>query len=275
MSLPPLHLRRTWRFWVVVAVLVGIGVNHVVEAVVDWHLHDMHVYRDAARRLLAGEPLYGGDVTALNAYRYAPWFAYAWIPLASLPDALVNVGWSVLLLAASVACLLPVLGRSHERVALALMFGPILFAISAGGNVQPVLVASLMYGLSTRWGWLAVGLAASLKVVPLAFVAVFVSQRRWGQAVGACLLAAALWAPITLFTVDAITLDPGPARLLPTPIWLVVALAAAGGTLWLAHRRSQFTTLAAATSAILALPRLFVYEITLLMPAIPPEEPDS
>src|SRR5687767_6112377 len=104
MSLPPLHLRQTWPFWVVVALVVGIGVNNVVQAVVDWHLHDMNVYRDAARRIVAGEPLYGGDVTPLNAYRYAPWFAYAWIPLAALPDTVVDIIWSLLLLAGSAAC---------------------------------------------------------------------------------------------------------------------------------------------------------------------------
>lgn len=275
MSLPPLHLRQTWPFWVVVALLIGIGVNNIVQGLADWHLHDMNVYRDAARRITAGEPLYGGDVTPLNAYRYAPWFAYAWIPLAGLPDPVVNVGWSLLLLAASAACLRPVVGRSRERVALALLFGPILFGISANGNVQPLVVAALVYGLSTRWGWLAVGVTASLKVVPLAFVAVFLCQRRWRQAIGASLLAAALWAPIALFTIDAVTLDPGPARTLTAPIWLVVALGSAAVTLWLAYRRSRFTTLAAATAAILALPRLFLYEITLLMPAIPPDEAES
>jgi hypothetical protein len=43
---------------VIIAVLVAIGVNHVVFAVRDWPLGDMDVYLAAAQRLRDGDPLY-------------------------------------------------------------------------------------------------------------------------------------------------------------------------------------------------------------------------
>jgi hypothetical protein len=269
-SLPPLHLRRTWPFWLVVALVVAVGTNNVVQALTDWHLRDMEVYREAARRILAGEPLYGGDVTTLNAYRYAPWFAYAWIPLALLPDAAVSAGWSIVLLAVSAASIWRIMGVSRERLVLVLLFGPMLFGISAIGNTQPLIVGALLFALPTRWAWVAIGATASLKVVPLAFVAVLIGERRWGQAVAACILAAALWAPILLFPVEPITWDPGPLRTFPVPAWLAIAGVSAVVALWLATRGSAYTSVAAAAAAVLGLPRLFVYEVLLMMPAVPP-----
>src|SRR5688572_27061268 len=98
-----------WRFarLIAIAVIVAIGVNSIVYAIFDWHLADMHVYQDAALRIRAGEPLYGGDVDALSAYRYAPWFAYAWVPLTYLPQIVIDVGWSIFLLAGSALALWP------------------------------------------------------------------------------------------------------------------------------------------------------------------------
>ena len=260
-TIPPLNLRKTWPFWVSFAVLAAIGANNVVESVTDWHLHDMYVYRDAALR----SDLYGGDVTPLNAYRYAPWFAYAWKPLAILPG--IEVVWSAAMLAASWFCIRPLLGWDRIRVCLLLLFAPMLFAISAGGNVQPLMVAGLMYGLPSRWAWAAIGLAASLKIAPLAFVAVLLAERRWKQAIAAVLLAGALWAPILAFSVDPVTWDSGVARTLPAPLWLAVAGVSAGFALYLAWRRSPMTHLAAGAAAILALPRLFMYELAILLPA--------
>lgn len=256
-TLPRIH----WPFALAMTVIVAIGANSVQEAVSDWHLHDMNVYRDAAERLIAGEPLYsGGD--PLSAYRYAPWFAYAWVPLALLPDGLVNVGWSALMLAASAWVLWQLRGTSIEHIAVIAFFGPILFGISAIGNVQPLMVAGLMWGLSTRWGWIIVGLAASLKVAPIAFCAVFIARRQWWGVVGAVGLAGALWLPIVLYDVDPVTLDAGAASVVGWP-WL--GLVAAFVALWFAAKRSEWTGLASALAAVLALPRFFVYELTILL----------
>lgn len=265
-SLPRLDLRVSGAFWMTVTVLVAVGANHVAEAL-TWHLDDMHVYRDAAQRLVEGEPLYDGGATPFKTYRYAPWYAFAWVPLSRLPA--IEIIWSIAMLAASAACVWPVLRRDRLHLALFLMFAPLLFAISASGNVQPLMVAALIHGLPTKWGWVAVGLAASLKIAPLAFVAVFIAERRWWSVVGACLLTGALWAPLLLFTVDPATWDAaGIAATFPAPLWLASALTTAAVALYLALKRSHATLLAASLAAILALPRLFAYEITILLPAL-------
>lgn len=63
-----------------------------------WAGGDMGAYWEAAIRLREGQPLYvpHADVNAVNVYRYAPWFAWAWIPLTSLPRGSWKLGgaWS-------------------------------------------------------------------------------------------------------------------------------------------------------------------------------------
>lgn len=266
-TLPALHLRRNWPFFIALTLLIGIGVNNVAEGIADWHLHDMHVYHDAAMRLRSGDVLYGGGVDANTAYRYAPWFAWAWQPLTFLPDVVVQIGWSVALLAATALATASLWHPNRASILLMLLFAPLLFGISTGGNVQALMLAALVWGIPRRWGWLAVGLAGSLKVVPLAYCVVFIAQRRWWQAAGAVALAAALWAPVLWMTIEPITFAAGPARTLATPIWITLAASAGIGALLLATVRSRYTALAAGIAAVLALPRLFVYELALLLPA--------
>lgn len=251
---------------VAIAVIVAIGVNSIVWAIADWHLADMHVYQDAALRIRRGEQLYGGAVDALSAYRYAPWFAYAWVPLTYLPQPIVDVGWSVFLLAGSAFALWPGLREGGRSQLLVLLFmAPILFAISAVGNVHGPVLALLMLGIPRRWAGLAVGFTASLKLIPIVLTLIFVAQRRWWQVVIAVGTAAVLWLPAAFMDAATVTFDPGPARTLPEPVWPLVAAAAILGAGVLAWRRSRYVALAAASAAVLAIPRLFVYEISLLL----------
>jgi hypothetical protein len=254
---------------VVLAAVVAIGINAVVWSLVDWHLADMHVYQDAALRIRAGDQLYGGEVNPLDAYRYAPWFAYAWIPLTYLPQLWIDVVWSAFLLAGS-ALAIWIVGRPLTRstLILLLLMAPILLGISAIGNVHGPMMALLLLGMPRRWGGMAVGIAASLKVVPIILVLVFVAQRRWTQVAATLATAAVLWLPILGMDVAMVTLDPGAARSLPDVLWLPVAGLTAGAAAVLAWRRSPDTALAASTAAVLALPRLFVYEISLLLVAL-------
>ena len=49
---------------------------------------DVSAYWEAANRLRDGDPLYQARAAnASDLYRYAPWFATAWIPLTYLPQA--------------------------------------------------------------------------------------------------------------------------------------------------------------------------------------------
>lgn len=249
------------------AILVGIGIGHLYWSVTDWHLHDMNVYWDAAVRLREGGELYGADsATPYNAYRYAPWFAYAWVPLTFVPKPVVDVGWSLVLIGCSWLCIRPfIAASSRASLLLVVMMLPILIAISAGGNVQAPLLALLMYRLPKRDGPIWIALAASLKVVPILLVLYLLAERRFVGAVVAVALTGALWLPILAFPVSATTSDPGLAgaliRVHPV-IYVAAAAAAVGVAAYLARRRSPYATLATVTAMVVALPRLFVYDVT-------------
>jgi len=267
--LPRLNLRKNWAFVLPLVLLSAIGAVYIGEGITNWDLLDMSAYSDAAMRIRAGEVLYGGDVHLNSAYRYAPWFAYAWVPLSYLPDTIVRVGWSMLLLLGAAMSVRPLLRATKASALLLILFVPLMFGSASGGNVQPLMIGVLVWGLSTRWGWLAVGFAASLKLIPLAFCAVFIAERRWWQAVGAVALTAVLWAPLFWLPIEPVTFDTGLARLLPTPLWFIIPALGGAVALTFAARRARHTALAAAVAAILALPRLFIYEIAVLLPAIP------
>lgn len=251
------------------AILIGIGISHVVWSI-GFSLDDWAIYRDAAERILAGQPLYSG-ADALHSYRYAPWFAYAVVPFAFLPGAV----WGLFMLAGSALALIPLARDSRPEARLLLvMFAPILFAMSASGNVQGPMLAALVWGIPTRWAWAAIGFAASLKVTPILFAAVLVAERRWWQAFGAGAVAVALWAPLAWMNGSPETFEAGAARLFPLPIYVLVSVAAVAGLAWVAWRRSAFTPLAAGVGAVITLPRLFLYDVTLLVPsATDPRDP--
>jgi hypothetical protein len=249
-------------YLVCLAIVFGIGLSQVVLAVTDWRLDDWAIYRAAADRILAGKPLYSaGD--ALHAYRYAPWLAYVAVPFS-------GPTWSAVMLAGSGLAVLPLMRRWRQPEALVLLgiFVPILFYLSSSGNVQGPMLAALVWGLPTRLAFLAVGLAASLKVTPILFAFVLVAERRWWQAAGAVLVAGVLWLPVLWVGTDAATFASGAAQLLPTPVWALAVLASVGLTGWLAYRRSQLTGLASGVAAILSLPRLFLYDVTMLLPTV-------
>jgi hypothetical protein len=77
--------------------------------------------------------------------------------------------------------------------------------------------------------------------------------------------AAVLWLPAVFMEAAMVTFDPGLARTLPEPLWLIVAFVALGAAAALAWRGSRHVALAAATAAVLSIPRMFVYEISILM----------
>ena len=94
---------------VAIALIVGVGVSQLIFTVGDWHLKDAGAYWEAAMRLRDGEPLYPplADHEASEVYRYAPWFAVAWIPLTYLPKDAVLLLWMGLCLGAAIASVAP------------------------------------------------------------------------------------------------------------------------------------------------------------------------
>jgi hypothetical protein len=252
---------------VALAVIIAIGLFNIYQAVIGWTLSDAGAYWNAAMRLREGAELYPqlASVDASEVYRYAPWFAWLAVPWTFLPQWLAGALWSAVLLAASALALWPLV-RDRAWVLVAL-FGPILVGISAVGNVQPLIVAALVHGLERRSGPLWVGLAASLKLFPILFALVWLGRGQVGRVGWAVTLAALLWVPAPLFyDLSAYPTEAGQAASLfgVIPLYVVVVVALASLTIFLA--RGRFAWLAAGTTVAVSLPRLFVYDVTFLMP---------
>ncbi|MCV0404496.1 MAG: glycosyltransferase 87 family protein [Chloroflexi bacterium] len=259
---------------VALAILVATGVAAAIFAAGAWTLEDMRVYLDAARRLSSGDPLYSTP-NPLAAYQYAPWFAAAWIPATALPEVVVEVGWSAILVAASVVTVLPLLRRpSVASVALAALMLPLLlFSSARSGNVQPLLVAVLVVGLERRWaGPVGIAATASLKAFPLAFALVYVGRREWDRAAVAGIAFLMLTAPMLLFDLSAYTADgPRPGTLFDISplLWGLPVAGLVMLSLWLAARGSRYAWLGAASTVVMGLPRMLTYDLTFLLAGSP------
>lgn len=201
-------------------------------------------------------------------YRYAPWFAYAWIPLTYLPRWAVDGLWSVALLAASGAVVLPALAlRTRAAFAFTFLIGSFLVLIASRGNVQPLMVAALAFGVERRSGPLWIAICASLKATPIVFVVVYLVRGEWLRAAVTLVLTAALVLPMALFGIGDYTTDPGASHSLYAVSPILFATVAAASVLAAAYVGLRFRPLAwlaAAIAVILCLPRYFPYELTFL-----------
>lgn len=196
-----LSLRGTLRLLPVGIVMAACGLYAVANLVLvtqTWEFDDVNAYLSAAQRMAAGEPLYVLTPDPSDTYFYAPWFAFLWIPFVTLPRLAVEVVWAAVLIAATVAAVLP-FRRTWSGVALGLLLGALLYRTAGWGNVQPLLVAALVHLLPTRAGPWMVGLAASLKPWPILAVAVYAWRRQWSAVAISLGVAAVLWLPVLLF----------------------------------------------------------------------------
>ena len=259
----------------VTALIVGIGISQVIFALGDWHLSDMGAYWNAAHRIRDGEALYPAlaDAEASTVYRYAPWFAWAWVPISLLPIEAARILWSCLLLAASTLALLPLI--QARAWLLVWLFAPILIGISAIGNVQPLIVAGLVLGLERRGGPLWIAGAASLKAVPILFVITYVGRRQYARACVAVIATALLVAPMLLFDLSNYPTGGGAATMLIDWPLLYAVVVGAAIIVSLRLARTQHEWLASSATVALALPRFFVYDLTFLMCAMPPEDAEA
>lgn len=254
---------------VATALIVGVGISQLILTVGNWHLSDAGAYWEAAHRLRDGQPLYPAlaDTEASEVYRYAPWFAWAWVPLTFLSRDVAYVAWSIILLGASAAALTPLVQR--RAWLLVAFFAPILVGISGIGNVQPLIVAALVLGVERRSGPIWIALAASLKAVPLLLVITYVGRGELVRAGMAVAATALLVAPMLLHDLSHYpTGADAAAMLIGVPVVYAVVIAA--GLLVSARlARGPFGWLASSTTVALALPRFFVYDLTFLLPALP------
>ena len=261
---------------VALAVIIGIGIFNLYQAALHWTLSDAAAYWNAGMRLRDGAPLYPAlsNVDASEVYRYAPWFAWLTVPVTFLPAQVAGALWSAVLLAGSCLAVTPAI-RARAWLLVA-FFLPILVGISAVGNVHALLIAWLVHGVGRRSGPLWIALAASLKIFPLLLATVYVGRRQWGRLVMAIALTALLWTPAVAVGLHDYPVEAGKAAsLIAIPaLWVVVLGAAVLAALRLA--RGRFGWLAASTSVVLAVPRLFVYDVTyLLVGAVSTDRPSD
>jgi len=247
---------------VVMAVLFGWLIYTLVSWFLVWNPADAGAYYDAANRLTHGGSLYPAvNPEAHEVYRYAPWFAAAWIPLTLLPRDLALHAWSLAMLVCSGLAVWPLLRRaSWTSVALAALIGQTLVETAMFGNAHPLVVALLVWTVGRRSLPVWVGITSSLKVVPMALVLVWAGRREWIPALTAVGVAGLLFAPMLLFDLSDYVTSPGSGLLslyaVSPVLWAIAALSAVVLTAWLAVHRSPYAWVAASVLMFVGPPRV-------------------
>ena len=239
-----------------------------------WNPADAGAYYDAASRLAHGEPLYPAiHPDAHEVYRYAPWFAYAWIPLTAMPRDVAMHAWSLAMLACSLVAVWPLARRgTAAALVLAALLGAFLAETAMFGNAHPAVVALLVVASRTRWLPLAVGVASSIKLVPLLFLAPWLSRGRWANAGAALGTAVSLWAPALLFDLSAYVTDPGTGLLsfyaVSPLLWGSLAALSALVAAWAVLAKSRWVWVAVGFLMFLGPPRVALSYLGFLIPAL-------
>ena len=252
-----------------VAAAAGLGIAMIWANATSFDLEDWRTYIAAADRVATGGPVYDWSTSAEHVYRYAPWFAYALVPFRALPPGLADAAWTAFVVAGVIAAVAPLIAhRTLAGFGLALLAAGLLTRVASTGNVHPVLIAGLVLGLHTRAGPILIAAAASLKAVPILFAAVYIAERRWTALVVTLVVTAVLVAPMAWLGYE---LAPGPSESLfgvSPALWAIAALGSILVLGWLTMGRSGYVALGAGAAAYLALPRAFLYDITLVLPGI-------
>jgi hypothetical protein len=234
---------------------------------------DFSAYWEAANRLRLGQPLYPHlvDQQANDVYRYAAWFALAWLPFTALSRNVVEVAWIGLLMVASAYLLYVILReRTLAAACLAMLIGPWLIENAWVGQVHTLLVAILTLTLDRRAGPLAVGIAASLKLSPLAFAGWYAFQRQWYRAALAVGVFLALAATSLLFDLSNYPTDASEVSLASTSgvVWAMTTAVVVACALWISAARPRYRLFAAGVVASVALPRIHHISSSFLLPAL-------
>jgi hypothetical protein len=181
------------------------------------------------------------------------------------------------MLAAAAVSTLPLLRRGPAGWAAFAIFAPLQLQGAVFGNVQPLLVLMLLWGVERRSGPLWIAIGASLKAVPLLLALVYAGRREWRRAGLAVLLSALLALPAFLFDLSAYSTEPGPNQLSlagVSPFLFVPVAVAAMAATWLLAR-TRYGWVAGSTAMVLSLPRLLDYQIGLLLVGLASRRPDG
>ena len=239
-----------------------------------WNPADAGAYYQAAQRLAAGQELYPAmNPEAHEVYRYAPWFAVLWIPFTVFPQDVVAHVWSLLMLVASAAAAWPVIRLgTPAAVSLGCLLGAFLAETAMFGNAHPLVVALLVWTMRGRAAPAWVGVATSLKLVPILFVLPWLGRGEWRKGLVALLAAAALFAPMFLFDLSSYVTNPGTGLLslyaVSPVLWGVVASLSLLAAVVLAWRGSRWAWLAAAVLMFLGPPRVTTSYLGFILVAV-------
>ena len=246
----------------ILAIYAAISVGAIVA---NWYFADAEGYWAVGMRLREGQALYPALASqdGPEVFRYAPWFAWAWWGLSHLPHGAVMAGW-LALLATAAAYTIWLLPRSLAGALLAALFAPMLLRAISQGNVQPLLIAALAFGLTRRSGPLWIGIAASLKIVPLLLASVYVANRESRRAAVAAAVTAVLWLPALAYGVEQYPTAMGGSAF-PFGLWTFVI--AGGGLLAVFVAPRRYRLLAACVATAFASPRWIPYNPAYVMPA--------
>jgi hypothetical protein len=247
------------------ALLIAWGID--VLTGMKWVLTDVSAYTEAAQRMVAGQPLYPvlADPTTADVYRYAPWFAALWIPFRNVPPEVLYPAWTaVLVLSAAVAVMPLMLTRRLLPMALGWFAFSWLCIGARFGNVEPLLVALLVWGVERRWGPAAIGIAASLKIAPILFAAVYVGRGERRKAAVAVAVAGLLMAPMLLSDLSHYPLEATALlsirRAFGNVMWALSVAVPLVATLLVARSRWAWTV--AGIAVLAAFPQLPLYRVS-------------
>jgi hypothetical protein len=266
-----IQIRRRWLGPVAIGLLLLFALGDIWLRRGNWGFEDVRAYWEAALRAREGLPLYRGtdDPNSYGVFRYAPWFAWAWVPLTYLPREAVELAWGAVLGASALAVLVALVRlRTAAAVALAVLLLPMFMSLVQVGNVQPLLVAILAFGISRRSGPLWIALAASIKATPILYALIYAARREWTRLAIALAITAILLAPLLFADVSSYETDPGASFSLyyyVSPVaWAVAAGASVLVAAWLAWQRSPWVWVAASVAVALCAPRAHVTYATFL-----------
>lgn len=273
--------RRAIRWVAVLAAVVGValGVETLVLHLTTDPWADARVYYDAGARLNAGEPLYDASASdSIGLYLNPPLLAILFRPLALLPFPVAATIWEVVIVGAFILTLRRVGLSRPVLVALGLLALPILWAMSVG-QAEPLVAMALAMGTPA-----SIAFAGHLKLLPW-LVAIYWVVRRDRRS----LLWLAVWA--TLLAAFQLVIEPAatveflrltwlnpafdvrsvsPFAIHPL-LWVVLVAILVMAAVRLGPTRHGWA--AAVALAVLAYPRLLVYQLMSLLGAFggPPE----
>lgn len=266
------RVERIARF-LVTALVLGWLAYTLTSWFLAWNPADARAYYLAAERLRDGGTLYPAiNPEAHEVFRYAPWFAVAFLPFTLLPMEMATHLWSLLMLGCASLAVVPVarLG-GRAAIALAALLGALLAETAMFGNAHPLVVAMLSWTIvrpSAPW-W--VGIATSMKLAPIGFVLPWLGEHRVRDAVIAVAVAALLFAPMLAFDLSGYVTTPGTGLVSPyaaSPLlWVAGAGGAAIAVIWLAVRASPYAYVAAGAAMFLVPPRVSTAYIAFLLPS--------